>query len=95
MTKKLRGRVVEVKRTGEFIEINGERWEKCIFVLELTSFSKGTLRERLPPSLKGKKVNLLRYCLYDWHYKTGVEKTLEPDETEAVLKGKPTSSVWW
>jgi len=37
----------------------------------------------------------VRYCLYDWHYKTGVRKTLEPDETEAVLSGKPTETVFW
>jgi hypothetical protein len=45
--------------------------------------------------LAGKEVKLVRWCCHDWHYKTGVKKTLEPDETEAVLKGEPTSTVYW
>ena len=31
-----------------------------------------------------------RYCYFDWHYKLGVTKTLEPYEIEAMLAGKST-----
>ncbi|MEM2960979.1 MAG: hypothetical protein QXU67_05180 [Candidatus Bathyarchaeia archaeon] len=94
--RKLQGIVVDIKRTGEYItDEEGDKWEKCIFTIELTGFSKRTPNEALPENLKGKRINLVRYCLYDWHYKVGVKKTLEPDETEAVLLGKPTNTVFW
>ncbi|RJS92023.1 hypothetical protein CW705_03270 [Candidatus Bathyarchaeota archaeon] len=94
--RKLQGKVVEIERTGEtFTDEYGEKWEKCIFTVELTNFSKRTPDEKLPGDLKGKRVKLVRYCCYDWHYKIGVRKTLEPDETEAVLSGKPTETVYW
>jgi len=94
--RKLQGRVLEVKKGGEFIvDKDGERWEKCVFTVELTNFSKRTPQEALPEKLREKKVNLVRYCCFDWHYKIGVRKTLEPDETEAVLKGVPTKTVYW
>lgn len=95
IVRKLKGRVLEIERTGEFVEIDGERWEKCIFLLELTSFSKRTPNEELPRDLKGKKIKLVRYCCFNWHYKLGVEKSLEPDETEAILRGIPTKTVYW
>jgi hypothetical protein len=93
--RKLKGRVLGIERTGEFMEIHGEHWEKCIFLLELTSFSKRTPDETLTHALEGRKIKLVRYCFFDWHYKLGVEKTLEPDETEAVLRGTPQRTVYW
>jgi len=94
--RKLQGTVVEIERTGEYIvDQDGDRWEKCIFTIELTGFSKRTPNEVLPEHLKGKKVKIVRYCCFDWHYKLGVRKTLEPDETEAVLRGEPTETVFW
>ncbi|HIE18887.1 TPA: hypothetical protein EYP75_04085 [Candidatus Bathyarchaeota archaeon] len=94
--RKLQGRVLEIKRTGETVtDKHGEKWEKCIFTVELTNFSKRTPDEKIPEEIKGKKVRIVRYCCYDWHYKIGVRKTLEPDETEAVLSGKPTGTVYW
>ena len=89
---RLKGKVLEIERTGEFTEIDGERWEKCIFLLELTSFSKRTPDKKLSYALKGKKTKSVRYCLYDWHYKLGVEKTLTPDETETMLRGTPVNN---
>lgn len=84
--RKLQGRVVDVEKTGEIRpDEEGNEWEKCIFTVELTGFSKRTSEEVLPSHLKGKKVKLVRYCCFDWHYKIGVRKTLEPDETEAAL----------
>jgi len=94
--RKLQGTVVEIERTGEYIlDQDGDRWEKCIFTIELTGFSKRTPNEVLPEHLKGKKVKIIRYCCFDWHYKLGVRKTLEPDETEAVLRGEPAETVFW
>jgi len=94
--RKLQGKVVEIERTGEYItDEEGDRWEKCIFTVELTGFSKRTPNEVLPENLKGKRVKLVRYCCFDWHYKLGVRKTLEPDETEAVLRGESTETVYF
>ncbi|MEM2135483.1 MAG: hypothetical protein Q6366_002825 [Candidatus Freyarchaeota archaeon] len=92
----LQGTVLNIEKTGEKKkDEEGNIWEKCIFSLELTGFSKRTPHEELPSELKGKKVKLVRWCCFDWHYKTGVRKTLEPEETEAVLKNKPLNSVYW
>ena len=94
--RKLQGTVLDVEKTNDsFVGDEGNKWEKCIFTLELTNFSKRTPNEVMPENLKGKKVKLVRYCCFDWHYKLGVRKTLEPDETEAVLGGKPTKTVYW
>ena len=94
--RKLQGKVIDIERTGEFtIDEEGNKWEKCIFTVELTNFSKRTPNEAMPKEIKGKKVKVVRYCCFDWHYKIGVRKTLEPDETEAVLLGKPTKTVFW
>jgi len=95
MVRKLKGRALAIERTGEIVRRDDENWEKCIFTLELARFSSGTPTEQIPSSLKGKKVKIARYCLYDWHYKLEIEKTLEPDETEAVLEGKPSATVYW
>ncbi len=94
--RKLQGKVLEVERTGDFIvDDEGRRWEKCIFTVEITNFSKRTPNEVVPEEVRGRKVKLVRYCCFDWHFKLGVRKTLEPDETEAVLSGKPTETVYW
>ena len=94
--RKLQGTVLSIEKTGEKKkDEEGDVWEKCIFTVELTGFSKRTPKEVIPPELKGKKVRLVRWCCYDWHYKLGVRKTLEPDETEAVIKGKLIASVYW
>ena len=93
--RKLQGKVLEIEKTGEFTEKDGEKWEKCIFTVEITNFSKRTPEEVVPDQLKGKKVKLIRYCLFDWHYKLGVRKTLEPDETEATIGGNPIKTVYW
>ena len=94
--RKLQGIVLEVKKTGDsMVNKDGNRWEKCIFNIQLTNFSKRTPKEVIPEKLKGRKVKLVRHCCFDWHYKLGVRKTLEPDETEAVLAGKPTKTAYW
>lgn len=93
--RRLKGRVIEVEKTGETITKEGETWEKCIFALEVTRFSKRTPDEVVPDNLKGKKIRLVRHCLYDWHYKLGVEKTLSPEETDSLLRGTPSSTVFW
>ena len=82
-----------MEKTGEkWRDEEGRIWEKCVFTLELTGFSEGS---ELPSELKGKKVKLVRWCCYDWHYKKGVRKTLEEDETEAVVRGSPIETVFW
>lgn len=94
--RKLQGRVVDIEKTGEIrTDEEGNEWEKCIFTVELTNFSKRTPDEIIPEEIKGKKVKLVRYCCFDWHYKLGVRKTLEPDETEAVLSGNRMDTVYW
>lgn len=92
--RKLKGKVVAVQRTEQVEDREGETWTKCIFTLLLTRFSS-TLHEPIPQNLKGKQIKLVRLCLYDWHYKLGVEKTLDPEETEAVLANKPIATVFW
>ena len=93
--RRLKGRVIAIEKTGETIVRDGETWEKCVFTLEVTRLSKRTPFEAVPSDLKGKKIKLVRYCLYDWHYALGIEKTLSPEETEAVLHGEPSSTVFW
>jgi len=94
--RKLQGIVKSVERKGEkFTDEDGNVWEKTIFTLGLTGFSKRTPEEILPAELEGKEVKLVRYACFDWHFKLGVRKTLEPDETEAVLRGEKTATVYW
>jgi len=98
MTSRLRllqGKVLSIEKTGEKRIEGGEEWEKCIFNLELTGFSKRTPEEKLHAETEGKRIKLIRWCCFDWHYRVGVKKTLEPDETEAVLKGEKTTTVFW
>lgn len=92
---RLSGKVLSVSKTGE--KKLGESeilWEKCVFTVILTGFSKSSPVVDMP-ELRGKKVNLTRWCSFDWHFKLGVNKMLEPDETEAIIKGKPTDTVSW
>lgn len=86
--RRLQGIVREIIKTSEK-KIDEERneWEKCIFIVELTGFSKRTPNEILPEALKGTKVKVVRWCCFDWHYKIGVRITLTPEETEKVLSG--------
>jgi hypothetical protein len=93
--RRLKARVIEVEKTGETVTREGETWEKCIFALEVTRFSRRTPDEVVPDNLKGKKIKLVRHCLYDWHYRLGVEKTLSPEETDGLLRGKPSSTIFW
>jgi len=94
--RKLQGKVVDIEKTGQSItDEEGNKWEKCIFTVEITNFSKRTPDEVVPEGIQGKKVKMIRYCCFDWHYKLGVRKTLEPDETEAVLTGNPTKTIYW
>jgi len=93
--RRLKGKVVAIEKTGETIVRDGETWEKCVFTVEVTRFSKRTPFEVVPSNLEGKRIRLVRYCLYDWHYTLGIEKTFTPQETEAVLRGKPSSTVFW
>jgi len=83
--RKLLGKVIEVEKTGVTRrDDEGNVWEKCIFTVELARFSRRA-EERIPETLKGKKVKLERWCCFHWHYKVGAYKTLEPDETEALM----------
>jgi hypothetical protein len=93
--RRLKGRVIGIEKTGETITKEGETWEKCIFTLEVTRFSKRTPDEVVPDNLKAKKIKLVRHCLYDWHYKLGIEKTLSREETDSLLRGTPSSTVFW
>lgn len=84
-----------MRKRGKRKDDEGITWEKCIFEIELTGFSRRTPGETFPERLKGKKVKIIRWCAFDWHYKLGVRKTLEPSETETILEGKPTMTVFW
>jgi len=86
---RLKGTVLEINRTGEKEkDSEGVEWDKCIFTLSLGSYSKRTPELQLEKKFVGKKIKIMRYCSYDWHYKIGVSKTLEPGETKQVLTGK-------
>jgi len=86
--RRLQGMVKEIIKTGEKkVDDEGNEWEKCIFIIELTGFSKRTPNEVLPQALKRAKVKVIRWCCFDWHYKVGVRATLTPEETERVLAG--------
>jgi len=94
--RRLQGRVVSVEETEETrTDAEGTNWQKCVFTMELTGFSSRTPRERLTEQLQQKRVKLVRWCSQDWHRKLGVLKTLDPDETEAVLRGEKTDTIFW
>ncbi|MDH5361765.1 MAG: hypothetical protein OEW84_00410 [Aigarchaeota archaeon] len=94
--RRLQGIVVSLEETGEArTDAEGTNWQKCVFTLELTGFSSRTPQERMSEQLRRKRVKLARWCSQDWHRKLGVLKTLDPDETEAVLRGEKTDTVSW
>lgn len=87
--KRLKGIVTDIEKTGETLkDKEGNTWTKCIYTVRLTGFTKRTPEERLPKGLKGKEVKLVRYACFDWHFKTGVRKTLNPEETDKILLEK-------
>lgn len=93
--RKLQGKIVDIKKTGEeYTDEEGNKWERCIFTLELTGFTSRTPDEKLQENFKDKKVSLVRYARHDWHFNKGAIETLDPVETEAVLKGQPTDILW-
>ena len=53
--RRLKARVVAVQKTGETATIDGETWEKSIFTLEVTRFSKRTPEEVVPPHMEEDK----------------------------------------
>ena len=53
----------------------------------LTCLSEGDFQKQIHAALKGKRVKITRYCFYNWHFMLGIEKTIEPEETEAIFKG--------
>jgi len=94
--RRLQGTTIDIQETPETKKDEYDNvWKKCIFTVRLVGFSRRTPEERLPESLRDKEVKLIRWCYFDWHYTKGVRKTLNPEETEAVLKGTPTSTVYW
>jgi hypothetical protein len=93
---RLQGVTLGLIRTGEtMLDNEGERWEKCILTVEVRGFSKYAHSPPLPESVKGKLVKIVRWCCFDWHYKTGGRNTLTEEETKSVLDGIPSSGVWW
>ena len=93
--KKLLGTVLTIEKTGECkVDSEGQNWEKCIFTLKIKELSKRTPKEKVPSTILGKEIKQVRWCCYNWHYKSGV-KTLDSNETEAVLNGKPINTVYW
>ncbi len=42
----------------------------------------------------GKEVKQVRWCCYNWHYESGI-KTLDADETIAILEKKSINTVLW
>jgi hypothetical protein len=93
----LQGSVIAIERTGEKKQDgDGNTWERCIFTIRLTGFSRRTPELQIPPELEGKVVKQVRWCAFDWHYyPPGTRKTLTPEETEAVLAGRKTETVFW
>ncbi len=87
---RLIGAVSKIEKTGEKVKDNeGFEWEKCVFTLSLKNYSRRTPELELDSRLIGKEVKIIRYCLHDWHYKLGVNKTLlDCKETQEVLSNK-------
>jgi len=82
---KLKGKVVDIQKTGEKKKDEyGIAWEKYIFTIELTGFSESGM-EQFPKDLIKKRVNIVRWCAFDWHFKKGIIITLEEDETKVIL----------
>jgi len=95
LSGRLQGVVIGVERTNEKRDFRNKKWRKCVYTIELLSFSKRTKQRQIPDLIQEKKVKLVRYACYDWHYKIGTKKTLTIEETIAVLKGKSTETVFW
>ena len=93
----LQGSVEGIQKTGETKkDEDGNIWERCVFSVKLTGFSRRTPELEIPAELAGKVVKQVRWCTFDWHYyPAGTRKTLTPEETEAVLAGRKTDTVSW
>jgi hypothetical protein len=83
--RRLKGRVIAIEKTGETAEGRGDLGEVHLYT-EVTRFSKRTPNEVVPDDLKDRKIKLARHCLCDWHYRSGVEKTLSAEETDHLLR---------
>jgi len=84
--KVLQGILVNIVKTDEYkADEEGTKWFKCIFIVELTGFSK-RVKEEISRDLKNIRVEVVRWCLYDWHFKKGVRITLTEEETDKVLQ---------
>ena len=93
---RLQCRAVEVDESNDIYEdTDGKVWKKCTFTAEITHFSKRTPSLAVPAAINGKKVKLVRWCSEEWHYRVPVQRTLTRDETEAVLKDRPTTTIIW
>jgi hypothetical protein len=90
--KLLQGIVVDIIKTDEYrVDEEGSKWFKCIFIVELTRFSK-RVREEIPRDLKNARVEVVRWCSYDWHFRKGVRITLTEEETDRVLQSLKSQS---
>jgi hypothetical protein len=84
--KLLQGIVVDIIKTDEYrVDEESNRWVKCVFVVEITGFSK-RVREEIPIELRNTRVEVVRWCLHDWHFRKGVRITLTEEETDRVLR---------
>ena len=84
--KVLQGIVIDIIKTDEYrVDEEGVKWFKCIFIVELTRYSK-RVGEEMPKSLKGVRIEVVRWCSYDWHFMKGVRITLTEQETDRVLQ---------
>jgi len=84
---KLRGTVLSIERTAEKKKDNeGVVWEKCIFEVEVDGLSKRANNRDFLRKIVGKKVKVVRWCAFDWHYKIGSKITLEPEEVKPLLE---------
>ena len=84
---KLRGTILSIERTAEKKKDNeGVIWEKCIFEVEVDGLSKRANNRDLLKKVMGKKVKVVRWCAFDWHYKIGSKITLELEEVKPLLE---------
>ena len=55
-----------MERTEEFItDEEGNRFEKSVLIMEITSMSPETRDEVISGEIQGKKVELVRFCFQD------------------------------
>jgi len=85
---RLRGTILNIERTAEKKKDDeGIVWEKCIFDVKIDGLSKGADNNKaLLKKVIGKKVKVVRWCAFDWHYKIGSKITLEPEEVKSFLE---------